>query len=156
MKTTAKRGAPKKSFEDCQRSTQYAKASQIADNESLGAISKAATIKAHREGLTDTSYVYRKLEGDAESVAADLRKAEKAAKKPCNYNMSGTDESENEFKTKLIFNIRKHTFPKVQILSKNPFITNNSTFLGPFLSEVECESRYGFFRVTCFLKIRVG
>ena len=120
MKTPAKRGAPKKSFEDCQRSTQYAKASQIADNESLGAISKAATIKAHREGLTDTSYVYRKLEGDAETVAADLRKAEKAAKKPCKYYMSGTDESlKTSLKSKLIFNIRKHTIPKVQILSKN-------------------------------------
>ena len=121
MKTPAKRGAPKKSFEDSQRSAQYAKASQIADNESLGAISKAATIKAHREGMTDTSYVYRKLEGDAETVAADLRKAEKAAKKPCKYDMmSGTDESvKTSLKSKLIFNIRKHTFPKVQILSKN-------------------------------------
>ena len=130
MKTPAKRGAPKKSFEDSQRSAQYAKASQIADNESLGAISKAATIKAHREGMTDTSYVYRKLEGDAETVAADLRKAEKAAKKPCKYNISGTDESvKTSLKSKLIFNIRKHTIPKVQKL---------------------------LFRVTCFLQIRMG
>ena len=91
MKTPAskrKRGAPQKAFETSQRSTQYAKASKIASEESLGAISKAATIKAHREGLTDTSYVYRTLEADPEPTATDIRKAENAAKKPCKYDFT--------------------------------------------------------------------
>ena len=88
MKTPAKRGAPQKTFDSSQRSAQYAKASKIADQESLGAISKAATIKSNREGLTDASYVYRKMEGNVEMVASDFRKAEKAAKKPCKYDFT--------------------------------------------------------------------
>ena len=79
-------GPPRKSFDQKKRAAQYEESSKLADSSALGALTKAAAIKAGRQKQPNAAHLFRKMETNPEQTASTYRQAEIASKKPRKYH----------------------------------------------------------------------
>ena len=86
-KNTKSVGKPRLSYEAKASSSKAKEASDLADSSSFGALTHGASVKARREGLTNTAHVLREMRENPEEKATAYRKAEVASKKKCMYHI---------------------------------------------------------------------
>ena len=76
-----KAGRPKKSFEEKGRTAKFNEAKAIADNNSKGAILRAAVLSSTSEKEHDCAFVLKKLENDPKTQGSEIRGSIKKDKK---------------------------------------------------------------------------